>query len=93
MARPRKDKFIASGKADDLDALTRIVREMSPDKLRAILKRDKQFTFRLSEMDRQTMETASKALDIPVAEYLIRLHWAAYESMRDAGLLDSGNRG
>ncbi len=83
--RPAKRATKQPAAGMTLDALARIVREMPVDRLRAVLKRDRQFTFRLSEMDRVTMNEAAKVLEVPVAEYLIRLHWAAYESLREAG--------
>lgn len=70
-----------------IDALAKTIRDIPGDKLRAILKRDKAFTFRLSEVDRGTMEKAAKAMGVSVAEYLIRLHYAAYDSLKEAGIV------
>ncbi|MCD8139837.1 MAG: hypothetical protein LUE17_08685 [Planctomycetaceae bacterium] len=64
------------------------LRNTSGERLRAILKRDKTFTFRLSEMDRETMDRAAKAMELPVAEYLIRLHYNAYEALKKAGIVE-----
>ena len=72
----------------DLDALARVVRDIPGDKLRAILKRDRAYTFRLSEMDRETMEKAAKAMELSVAEYLIRLHWTAYDAFKREGIVE-----
>lgn len=67
-----------------MDTLATALRNVSGDQLRAILKRDKTFTFRLSEMDRETMERAAKAVELSIAEYLIRLHYHAYEALKEA---------
>lgn len=88
MGRPRKKPAWTDAEAAEGDALAQVLRGMSGDKLRAILKRDKTFTFRLSEMDRETMDRAAKAVELPVAEYLIRLHYSAYEAMRQAGVVE-----
>lgn len=86
MGRPRrKPEWLKAGggeQGDDLDALATALRNTSGDKLRAVLKRDQTFTFRLSEMDRETMGRAAEALDLPIAEYLIRLHYHAYDLLR-----------
>lgn len=87
MGRPRK-KSAWSDEAAKGDALAQVLRSVSGEKLRAILKRDLTFTFRLSAMDRETMDRAAKAVDIPVSEYLIRLHYNAYEAMRKAGVVE-----
>ena len=71
-----------------MDALAKIIRDMPGDQLRAILKRDKAFTMRLSEVDRETMEKASKAMSVSVAEYLIRLHYAAYDALKGSGVVE-----
>lgn len=76
-----------TGQDPEMDALATALRNTSGDKLRAILKRDKTFTFRLSEMDRETMARAAKAVDLPTAEYLIRLHYHAYEALRAEGVV------
>ncbi len=78
MARPRKVKNTADG-----DALAQVLKNVSPEKLRAALKRDKMFTFRLSEMDRETMDAVAEAMNLSVAEYLIRSHHYIYEKMRE----------
>lgn len=71
-----------------MDALAKVIRDIPGDQLRAVLKRDRTFTFRLSEMDRETMDRAAKAVDLPVSEYLIRLHYHAYEALKKAGVME-----
>ncbi len=88
MGRPRKKPAWNGPDAAEGDALAHILRGISGDKLRAILRRDKTYTFRLSEMDRETMDRAAKVMDIPVAEYLIRIHYNAYEAMRREGIVE-----
>lgn len=86
MGKPRRKPEWTDG-TTDMDALADALRHTSGERLRAILKRDKTFTFRLSEMDRETMDKAAKAVDIPVAEYLIRIHYHAYEALKEAGIV------
>lgn len=88
MGRPRKKSAWNDAEGQDMDTLAAALRGMSGEKLRALLKRDKTFTFRLSEMDRETMDRAAKAVDIPVAEYIIRLHYIAYEALQKAGVVE-----
>jgi uncharacterized protein (DUF1778 family) len=71
-----------------MDTLATALRNVSGDQLRAILKRDKTFTFRLSEMDRETMERAAKAVELSIAEYLIRLHYHAFEVLKAEGVVE-----
>lgn len=87
MGRPRR-KPDWNDQDGDLDTLATALRNTSGERLRAILKRDKTFTFRLSEMDRETMDRAAKAMELPVAEYLIRLHYNAYEALKKAGIVE-----
>ncbi len=71
-----------------MDSLATALRNVSGDQLRAILKRDKSFTFRLSEMDRDTMERAAKAMELSVAEYILRLHYHAFEALKAEGIVE-----
>lgn len=87
MGRQRRKPEWASQESE-MDALATALRNRTGEQLRAILKRDKAFTFRLSEMDRETMDRAAKALEIPVAEYLIRLHYHAYDALKKSGILE-----
>ncbi len=48
----------------------------------------KEITFRLSEMDRDTMERAAKAMELSVAEYLLRLHYHAFEAFKAEGIVE-----
>ena len=84
MARPRKKTL---NNMADRDPLTEVLKNIPADKLRAILKRDRMFTFRLSEMDRQSMDEVAKTMDLSTAEYLIRIHHHVYEKMREAGIV------
>lgn len=85
MPRPRKKP--AWNDTAEGDALAQVLRNVRSDKLRAILKRDKMFTFRLSELDRETLDKAAKAVELPVSEYLIRIHYHIYESMKQEGIV------
>ena len=84
MARPRKKPLNIAAEGDPL---TQVLKNIPADKLRAALKRDRMFTFRLSEMDRETMDEVAKAMDLSTAEYLIRIHHHVYEKMREAGVV------
>lgn len=85
MPRQRKKPAWNGQEAEQGNALAEFLRNVSGEKLRAILKRDRTFTFRLSEMDRETLDKAAKAMDIPVSEYLMRLHYIAYENLKASG--------
>lgn len=88
MPKQRKKGVLKASDGDKLDTLAKALRDIPESRLRAILKRDKAFTFRLSEMDRETMERAAKAMSISVAEYLIRLHYHAYDVLKKAGVTE-----
>lgn len=85
MPRPRK-KTTWSDAAEG-DALAQILKNVPADKLRAVLKRDRMFTFRLSEVDRETLDTVAKAMGLSVGEYLLRIHYHTLEVMRQAGIV------
>lgn len=87
MPRKRQKPAWNNAEGADMDILASALRNVSGDRLRAILKRDKTFTFRLSEMDRDTMERAAKAMELSIAEYILRLHYHAFEVFKAEGLV------
>ena len=85
MPRPRKKPTRDDAAGED--ALAQVLQNVSVDKLRAILKRDRMFTFRLSQMDRETMDQAAKAMGLSVGEYLLRIHHHTYEVMKQTRIV------
>ena len=66
----------------DPDALRESLSRLSGEQIRSAIRRNVNFTFRVSPLDRETMDRAAKALTISTGEYLIRLHNIAYDILR-----------
>lgn len=66
-----------------LDELATVAAGIDPARLRMALKKDTTITFRLSELDKESMQATAARLGLTVTEYLTRLNAIAADKLED----------
>jgi predicted DNA binding CopG/RHH family protein len=69
-----------SPKKQNLDALARILSGVDPARLAQVLDKKERINLRVSEADKEAMQSTAKAFGLTVTDYLLRLHAFAQET-------------
>jgi uncharacterized protein (DUF1778 family) len=68
-------------KKQDLDALSRALSGVDPERLAQVLDKRERINLRVSETDKQAIQSTAKNLGLTVTDYLLRLHVFAKETL------------
>jgi uncharacterized protein (DUF1778 family) len=68
-------------KKQDLDALSRVLSGVDPNKLAQALDKRERINLRVSEADKEAIQSTAKGLGLTVTDYLLRLHAFAKEAL------------
>lgn len=65
------------------DLLHELLRDADADRLQGALDKNKMVAVRVTESDKAELQWMAESLRLTMSEYLLRLHWFAFERLRD----------
>jgi uncharacterized protein (DUF1778 family) len=68
-------------KKQHLDALSRVLSGVDPNRLAQVLDKRERINLRVSEADKEAIQATAQSLGLTVTDYLLRLHIFAKETL------------